>query len=387
LNTDGVHKRGGEFIPKELQMAVDKDELTEKAVKEALELGHDRGCWLVCTSGIEHTVHVSNMLNDYGIPARPVHSGNKKYPMTAKERDLAIREFRSGKIRAAVNNIILSTGFDHKQIDMIVNLLPTSSPGRWVQILGRGIRPVYAPGYDLDTKEGRLEAIAASEKQDCLVGDFADNTRRLGPINDPVIPKKKGEKGGSAPVKLCEGINKNNKVCNTWIHASLRVCPECGHEFKFQSKLKQSASTRELIKKDLPIVEEFEVDHITYSQHIKQGRPPSMKVTYYCNLRRFTDYVCLEHEGFALRKARGWWRERTDIPVPQTTERALSLAEYLVTCTSIRVWTNKRYPEIMAHCFDGSHFGKREINRSAGPTVQTTVPVPQKNPKYHLQIE
>ena len=59
----------------------------------------------------------------------------------------------------------------------------------WVQMLGRGTRPVYPVGYDSETIEQRIEAIKVSGKLDCLVLDYAGNTRRLGPINDPVIPE------------------------------------------------------------------------------------------------------------------------------------------------------------------------------------------------------
>ena len=374
LNVDGVHMRGGEFIAKELQNAVDKYELTEAAVREAMEAGHDRNCWLVFTAGVEHAIHTAEILNAYGITARAVHSGNKDHKMTDGERDQAIADFKAGKLQALVNNNVLTTGFDHPPIDLILSLRPTSSPGLWVQMLGRGTRPVYAPGYDLDTLEGRLAAIEAGGKQNCLVLDFGGNTKRLGPINDPVLPNRKGKKKGDAPVKLCEGITADNKVCDTWVHASVRVCPECGNEFKFQTKLKQEASTDELIKGDLPVVEEFKVDHITYSLHEKMGAPNTLKVVYYCNLRKFQEFICLEHTTPVRHKARKWWRERAKgFPEPDTIKLALEHAEQLKPCTSLRVWTNKKYPEIMAHCFDGSHFGKEEPS-GAIPTVQTDKP-------------
>ena len=383
LNVDGVHMRGGEFIPKELQNAVDKYELTEAAVREAMEVGHDRNCWLVFTAGVEHAIHTTEILNAMGVSARAVYSSTKDYKMTDKERDDNIEAYKAGEFTALVNNNVLTTGFDHPPIDMILGLRPTSSPGLWVQMLGRGTRPVYAPGYDLDLLEGRLAAIEAGGKKNCLVLDFGGNTKRLGPINDPVLPNRKGKKSGDAPVKLCEGITIDNKVCDTWVHASVRICPECGNEFKFQTKLKQGASTDELIKGDLPIVEEFKVDHITYSLHTKLGAPNSMKVTYYCNLSKFTEYVCLEHQPPIIHRARKWWTQRSgsdDVPV--TIEEALNKAETLQTCTSLRVWTNKKYPEIMAHCFDGTHFGKEEADPFGGPSVQSdkiNVPFENKN--------
>lgn len=348
LDTDGVHIRGGEFIQKELQKVVDKHELTEAAIKEAMESGHDRLSWMVFTAGVEHTMHVTEMLNYYGVPALPVHGGNKTYKMTSAQRDENIAKFKAGEVRAIVNNNVLTTGFDHPPVDLILSLRPTASPGLWVQILGRGTRPVYAPGYDLSTANGRLEAIAAGGKKNCLVLDFAGNTRKLGPINDPILPKKKGKGGGEAPVKDCE-------QCNTINHASVRFCINCGFEFKFKgAQLNQAASTVEIIKGDLPVIEEFGVNHITYNMHHKAGKPPTMVVTYYCGLRMFKEYVGFEHEGFMSHKARRWWRDHCsdrNIPPPPTTAEALQLVGTLKTVKKLRVWVNKKYPEIMAHFY------------------------------------
>lgn len=348
LDVDGVHMRGGEFIASELQTAVDKNDITISAVKEAMELGHNRRSWLVFAAGVEHAIHTSEVMNDFGIPTVAIHS-----KMGDKERDDAIRKFKSGHYRAAVNNNVLTTGFDHPAIDLILCLRPTASAVLWVQMLGRGTRP-------------------CDGKENCLVLDFANNTRRLGPINDPVVPRRKGEGGGDAPVKECP-------CCRTWVHASLRWCNgvmadgvACTHEFKFETKLKQGASTAELIKGDMPVVEVFKVDHITYSEHRKEGRPPMMKASYYCGYRVFDEFVCIEHTNYAGKKARDWWRMRSSEPVPSSTAEALECVDRLRTPTHLRVWINKKYPEILAVCLDGTAFGTQESHDlEPGPTVQS----------------
>jgi DNA repair protein RadD len=365
LDIEGVHKVGGEYVAKELQHAVDKQEITFNALKEALEYGHDRKSWLIFTTGVEHAIHTSEILNSMGIACEAVHGGNKQYPMSGKERDRILNDFKSGKLQAVTNNNVLTTGFDHPGIDMIVMLRPTASPGLWVQMLGRGTRPLYADSFDLDTAEGRLAAIDAGGKKNCLVLDFAGNTKRLGPINDPVIPKKKGSKPGDAPVKECP-------KCNTWIHASLKFCPECGNEFKIQTKLKITAGTDELIKSDLPVIEDFKIDRITYTTHEKPGKPTAMKVTYWCGRRKFNEYVAFQHDGFAGRKALQWWSERTTMDFPATTDNALALINEINCPTSVRVWINKKYPEIMLFCYDGSHFDKESPNNKA-PEIETSI--------------
>lgn len=342
-----VHISGGEYKQGELQAAVDKSELTYTAVREMIELGQDRQHWLIFASGVEHAEHVASMLEHFQIPTCVVHS-----KMNGDARDEAIAGFKSGKYRAAVNNNVLTTGFDFPEIDMIGMLRPTSSPGLWVQMLGRGTRPVYAPGFDLDTTEGRLAAINAGPKKNCLVLDFAGNTRRLGPINDPVIPRAKGKGGGgTAPVKICE-------ACLTYNHAGVRHCINCGSEFPKELKINGTSYTDEIIKSSMPQVEVFKVDRVIYTEHRKRNaspwdmRPPSMQVAYYCGLRMFREWVCFEHSGFALHKAHEWWKLRSWDEPPVSVKEAIAQVNTLTTPTHIRVWVKKQNDEVMAYSFD-----------------------------------
>jgi DNA repair protein RadD len=354
LEVDGLHLRGGEFNESEMQERFDKDEITEAALREALEVAGDRKHWLIFASGIEHAENVGAMLNSFGVPAGVVHS-------KMEGRDETIKQFKSGQLRALVNNNVLTTGFDFPGIDLIIVLRATTSSVLWVQMLGRGTRPDYAKGFDLNTTEGRLAAIGASEKHDCLVLDYARNTQRLGPINDPVVPRRKGAGGGDAPVKVCP-------ACDTYNHATARYCGGhpfktnlgCGHEFLFEVKFKETAATDELIRAELPVTKVFRVDHITCEKHNKIGKPPSIRVTYYCGHKSFTDYVCPEHPGWALSQAQKWWKLRSDDPLPATTDETLEVIDRIKPATHLRVWINKQYPEIMAYCFDGTAFGEQE---------------------------
>jgi DNA repair protein RadD len=363
LDVSGVHMRGGDYIASELQAAVDRDEITARACEEALAKGGDRKHWLAFCTGVEHAMHTADILNSMGVPSIAIH--NKM-----SGRDEAIKAWKAGHYRCAVNNNILTTGIDFPGIDLILGLRPTQSTPLWVQMLGRGTRCVYAPGFDIVDYEQRMQALMLGGKFNCLVLDYAGNSRRLGPINDPVIPRKKGEKPGDAPIRICD-------MCGTYNHASARVCVGCGYEFPVQTKLKQAASTEVLIKGDLPIVEVFKVDHITYQQHIKEGAAPMMRVSYYCGIRCFNEYICFEHPGYPGRKAQLWWREhrKNGSDPPKTTSEALSLTDDLQTPTHIRVWVNDKYPRIMAYCYDGSEFGTHAVGDAfEPPSVQTVNP-------------
>lgn len=350
IDISDVHIKGGEFKADELQKAVDKETITMAAITESIATGRERKHWLVFAAGVEHAIHVTEMLNSLGVPAVVVHS-----KMPTLQRDEAIEGFKTGVYKAIVNNGILTTGFDFPGIDFIVMLRHTQSASLWVQMLGRGTRPVYADGFDLSIKEERLEAINAGPKKDCLVLDFARNTIRLGPINDPIIPqkKKKGRLAGIAPVKLCGN-------CGAYVHSSVRFCPHCGFEFPESVKIDQHASSAELIagNEEQPVSHYIAtVDKVTMEAYRKTDKPPSLMVTYYCGLNRYREWVCIEHGGFAAKKARNWWRQRAlaASAIPATTIEAISKLGALKTPSRLLIKRNPRgYDNVVDYTFGTS---------------------------------
>lgn len=339
LDLDGIHSQNGDYSSSELQERLDRDGITKQAIAETIRCGRERDRWLVFASGIEHAEHVCNELNSNGIQSTFVHS-----KLGDDMRDQRLRDYKAGKYRAIVNNGILTTGFDCPEIDLIAMLRPTKSTSLWVQMLGRGTRPVYAPGFDLSTREGRRNAIEAGPKPNCLVLDFARNTTRLGPVNDPVLPRKKGSgRPGEAPVKVCES-------CGTYNHASVRFCISCGGEFPRAVGLEAKAEDKDLVVRTEAIPEvQFSVDHVTYVNHYsKKSSSFSLKATYYCGVRQFTSYFCFEHIGFPRKLAREWWRNNTGSKPPETVEEARSRLAELRVPKSIRVLM-REMPEITTY--------------------------------------
>lgn len=325
LDVSNVSVTAGEFNRNALQEAVDQHDVTYKALVELCEAGETRNSWLIFASGVEHAEHINTMLNSFGVKSAAIHS-----KISAKERDKLLKAYKYGEIRCLVNNNVLTTGFDHPPLDLIGMLRPTMSPGLWVQMLGRGTRP--SP---------------ETNKTDCLVLDFAGNARRLGPINDPVIPRRKGKGGGDAPVRICD-------ECGTYNHAAARFCICCGMEFTFREKIVATASTEELIRSDVPVIEHFNVGQVHYFLHQKIGQPNSIRVEYYCEggFHKFNEFICLEHSGYASKHARDWWRKRFPGEyVPDTVQQALSVITQLKVPYRIKVHVNKKHPEILGHEF------------------------------------
>ena len=134
--------------------------------------------------------------------------------------------------------------------------------------------------------------------------------------------------------------------------AGYSKCPECGFEFPRSIKFGQEASTDALIRGDIeePVTSVFKVDRMVYSRHERQDRPVSLRVSYYCGLRKFDEWVCLEHEGYPKKRARDWWRQRAENPVPpESITEAFTRIKELRTPSNIRVWVNKKHPEILSY--------------------------------------
>lgn len=318
----GLHTRGGEFLPAELADRMDKVELIRGAVEEMIAYGQDRKSWLVFCSGVAHARHVAECLNMSGIPAAMVCGETPK-----AEREQIIADFKAGKYRALTNADVLTTGFDHPGVDLIALLRPTKSVGLYVQILGRGLRVIYANGFDLETTEGRLAAILAGPKQDCLVLDFAGNVLRHGPIDRIKIKPAKGAGSGVsvAPAKECPS-------CNSLIHASIMKCPEvkadgtlCGYEWPSDPKHEATASVEALLASQIK-PKEYAVTGMTVARHSKAGKPDSLRVVYACgDLKTFTEYVAVESPLAYPRKLAINWFWKRGFVAPKTVGEALAM--------------------------------------------------------------
>ncbi len=317
IDDTGLHIRAGEFIPSEVIERVD-ERVTARALIETIKESHGREHWLVFAVSIEHVEFIVRYLIGMGISTVAYHS-----KMPANEADQNLDDFANGRVRAIVSRDRLTTGVDLPQVDLICMLRLTRSPGLWVQMLGRGTRPF--PG-----------------KKDCLCLDFAGNTRRLGPINDPVLPSaRKASKNGSgqAPVKVCPN-------CMAYVPAGARVCEYCGAEFPRIMQISAKASTKELIKRKDEPPRTLNVDHVTYKRHTKKGKPDSLRVSYFCGLTRVEEFVCPDHKGGAAIRARAWWAARTTLEYPGTLNDLMKFLSYLPAPVRLVVDFNGRYPEL-----------------------------------------
>ena len=334
LDVSGIKVTNGEFNQAELQAKIDKKDINQRCLFELLEHAQDRKCGLIFASGIEHAEHLNELMNGmFNQESVVIHSGNKEYPRTKLENDKALNLWKKGEVKWAVNVNALTTGVDKPELDIIGMLRPTLSSSLWVQMLGRGTRP-------------------APDKKSCLVLDFAGNTPRIGPVDDPRIPKQKSGNDGEMPVKICQ-------ACGTYNHARATECLACGEPFPVNQKLTSTASTSALLRSEMPIVEAFEVKYVVYSPYVTKSQSRNMiKIAYYCErLMTFFEFVTVESKipggkvDYAVKRGRDWFRQRYPGEPPLLNSVVLDNSHLLRMPAKINVWTNKQYPEVLSADF------------------------------------
>ncbi len=322
----------GDFVISDLKRVTDVKELTLRALRELIAHSFDRNCGMIFAVDIEHAEHINEMLIEaFGQTSVVIHSERE---VAANDADY--RAWKEGRVKWAVSMGQLTKGVDNPRVDIIGMLRTTLSSQLWVQMIGRGMRPYFG-------------------KRNCLVLDFTQNTRTLGPVNDPYIPKGRGEKRtGEAPVKICR---PENGGCGCYNHASARFCDMCGMEFVFENKFKQEAGTEEILTGGQPIVEYFDVDYVIYTKHEKRVKNTvslSLRTTYFCRGGARFDEWKVFNEGKGKKYSIDWLRQRLEMtPEMESTvtiDNVLSVRDRLRNPKRIRVWTNQKpYPGVLGY--------------------------------------
>lgn len=326
IDTSGIRTTSGDYNLHDLADRVDA--YLPQAAQEAVQLAAERKKWIAFCATVANAQALVSLLQGHGVTAALV-CGETPAP----ERAGLIADFRAGRIRCLVTVLALATGFDVPDVDCILWLRPTQSPVLYVQGAGRGLR-------------------IAEGKTDCLWLDFSDTTERLGPVD--VIKgrkrSKKSDKESAAPHKVCDN-------CGERAPAAAVMCPCCGFEFPREEKEVRKASNAAIMASQVaPKINTYPVTRVEYARHQKAGSPDSLRVDYHSGLRRVcSEWVCLEHAGFAGEKARNWWRLRNPegfAACPGAVSQAFEWLEdgfELREPTAITINETGKYPELVRH--------------------------------------
>ena len=271
IEVKGIKKEHGEFAAGMLE---DKAMQYNSAICSEVEsrTKHCRSI-LVFAAGVKHAEALADMMGGKAITVKT----------PKKEREKIIADFKSGTLRTLTNANVLTTGFNHPDLDCIIMARPTMSPTLYLQMVGRGMR-------------------LKSHTDHCLVLDFAGNVARHGPITD-VKPPKQRKGGGDAPIKTCPGLNGD---CLELIHASIMTCPVCGYEFPRQIKTKATLHADDImgLAANNMVVNEW----AWRKQFSSVSGKPMIVIKYYSKILSdpiVTEHLCVAHDGYAGDKARG----------------------------------------------------------------------------------
>ena len=319
IDTSGVKIRGGEFIAADLETAANKDAIVTNACAEIAGYASDRKSVLIFASGVAHGRHVAKVIGETGHECGFICGETP-----ADERRNLIGRFRgtqegllpgveASRLKYLVNVNVLTTGFDAPETDCIAILRPTMSAGLYYQMVGRGFR-------------------LSDGKPNFLVLDFGDNVLRHGPVDllsERAHKISAGRGDGSPAVKECPN-------CHAFCSPGYARCQDCMYEFVRPDEPKHdaTASDASVLSPGPVAVREAELDvrDVSYSVHVKagasQGAPRSMRVDYVVGMGQLvSEWICVEHDGFALDKAIAWWKKRSHDSMPADATMAVRIAE------------------------------------------------------------
>jgi DNA repair protein RadD len=317
-DTSGLKMTQGDFDESQAEELVMS--LVDMSVSKILDRTQDRSSILLFCQTIRHANEVARLVEGSGYNC-PIITGETDKHIRA----WTIKQFREKQVRFIANVNVLSTGFDAPNVDCVCLLRPTASPGLYYQMVGRGLRT--SPG-----------------KENCLVLDFGNNVRRHGPV-DQVRVKTRGKAGKS---EVREGSSKECPECEAYVPSVTRECPYCGYAWPVNHEPEPDEIAivgTEFFTK--PVVD------VLYRVHEKKNADPShpktMRVTYKFNMwEEANEWICIEHEGFAKRKAERWWRERSNDPFPESAQQAVDIANAggLSEPLEVTYTLKDRWPEV-----------------------------------------
>ncbi len=281
IDLTNVHMQAGDYKPNELAHAADDPILIELAVKEIVEYGKDRQAWLLFCSGVEHALHVSEEVIKHGIRCEVITGDTPK-----EKRDSVIADFRDGKLKAIANVGVMTTGINIPRCDLVALLTSTCSTGKYIQMVGRSMRPFPF-------------------KENALLLDYGSNVIRHGPIDavDPIKTKNiLNQDKRAPPMKECS-------KCGVILHSRTTVCPSCGFTFPVSAPHGTEAfGGAVLAGQETPFI--VEVKDSWISRHKKSGKPDSVKVAFYDSIEKeYAMWLALDATGYASEKAQALVRQ------------------------------------------------------------------------------
>lgn len=222
-----------------LENAMNKRKVTGDAIEHYKRLADGLQA-IVYVVSVKHGAEVAAQFREAGYSFYAIHG-----MMEDDERDELLRQFAAREIQGLVSADLISEGTDVPSAQVAIKLRPTKSRILNIQQDGRINRPFYADGFDLDTLEGRLAAIAASHKPHAICIDHVANYFFNGYPDDEFewsLTEPTKVKPRAFAVSQCEGCYRVFKGT---------ACPHCSMARKIvERRVLYTKGELEVIKKE-----------------------------------------------------------------------------------------------------------------------------------------
>lgn len=236
VDLSSVHTAAGDHKTDELAAAMDKPTITGDAVEHYGRLAPGRPAIVFCAN-LAHAEHVAEEFRRAGWRFEVIHGG-----LEDNERDGLIFGLADGTYHGLVSVNVVSEGTDIPVAEVAILLRPTQSESLFLQQVGRVLRVVFADGFDLDTLDGRLAAIAASGKHYGLIIDHVGNcgrwvdgafVRNHGLPHDDRDWSLQGRKRRKRAANDDEPVAPIQQCPECYaVHDPAPACPACGFTYK-----------------------------------------------------------------------------------------------------------------------------------------------------------
>lgn len=241
-------KKRGDWNARDLENLVNKPTITGDAVDHYEEVCKGVPTIVFCVS-VAHTEEVAQAFRNRGYRFYAIDGTTDD-----DKRKAVLNGLADGTVDGVCSCDLINEGTDVPAASCAILLRPTQSLGLHLQQIGRVLRTVYAPGYDITTKEGRLAAIAASEKPYAYILDHVANVGSL--VNDEFIANhglpdtehewsldgevKKRGKGAARE----QAVRVQQCLSCFAVHEPAPVCPDCGHVYEVKDSTPKQVEGR-----------------------------------------------------------------------------------------------------------------------------------------------
>lgn len=199
----------------DLEAAADKPELIGDILAHWRKLANGKQTVVFATS-IPHSKHIVEQFQASGISAEHID-----YHADDDDRAAILGRFAAGETMVLSNVALLSEGWDCPACEVMILARPTRSLIRFIQMVGRVLRP--APG-----------------KTRALLLDHSGSTARLGhPCDDLPLELDDGKPktAGKQQAERRESLPKPCTACKFMRPAGVHECPKCGFKPECQSDI------------------------------------------------------------------------------------------------------------------------------------------------------